>query len=108
MHRFERGKELVMKGLGDVLRGSDHDNLAAIYFLKETGGAGKLASIARNSENSDDTRGLAKEALRLISEDERFVPKQREFAAVVISEIASGMRIASINALGGPMAEGRA
>lgn len=88
MHRYQRGKELVLSGLGDVLGGPGNDNLAAIYFLKETGGAGKLAAIARHSGNSPETRELAREALRLISEDPRFLRDSREFAAGVVGELA--------------------
>ena len=92
MHRYQRGKEIVLAGLGDVLKGTGVDNLAAIYFLKETGGAGKLAAIARHSGNSIETRDLAREALRLIADDQRFEASNREFASSVVAELARPAR----------------
>jgi hypothetical protein len=86
LYRFERGKKIVLRGLGDVLTGDFHDNLAVIYFLKETGGAGKLASIARDFRNSSETRNMAWEALGLIAEDPRFDSAQRLFASAAMAE----------------------
>lgn len=90
MHRYQRGKELVYRGIGDVLGGSSEDILSVIYFLKETGGVGKLAAIARNLENSVETRNIVREALRIISDDSRFEQAQREFAGTVVHELAFG------------------